>query len=387
MGITGLTKYIKDRHPNCYITCEASILAFRKVAIDTPIMMARYKSVNAEHVGRPYYNCNSWLKAFQYLVHSFRKNDIHPVFVFEGECPPEKNLTREKRRQDRLNMRNKTKALKESVQLLQESEMRGESLEIPEDLDKIWLKYLKDHKHPPESPFDLGAVSDLVQRRDRFNVPVRSRDYDKLEVLLKILGVPVIRAPMEAEALCSFLERSGTVDAVVSDDSDVLAYGCNRLIVDLAFSNSQAKDKITLIDGQMLRDSMGLSIAEFLDFCILCGTDFNKNISRVGPVSAMRLIQTHRSIDNIDLDVSILNHHRTREIITFFEMKTGAENKLPLLESYKEQCAWTDKPCWSLLIDFYTKMNIYMECGWMADGFVRKVKFHGLEDREECPEF
>ena len=46
----------------------------------------------------------------------------------------------------------------------------------------------------------------------------------------------------------------------------------------------------------------------------MCGTDYNKNIFRVGPSKALKLIQTHKSIDKVEMDVSILNHKRVREL-------------------------------------------------------------------------
>jgi len=52
----------------------------------------------------------------------------------------------------------------------------------------------------------------------------------------------------------------------------------------------------------------------------MCGTDYNKNIYKIGPEKAYALIKQHGSIDeiakNTTLDVSVLNHARSRELLT-----------------------------------------------------------------------
>ena len=50
------------------------------------------------------------------------------------------------------------------------------------------------------------------------------------------------------------------------------------------------------------------------NLCILCGTDYNKNIYKVGPKKAYDLLKKHESIDNFTIDTSILNHIRVREL-------------------------------------------------------------------------
>lgn len=45
---------------------------------------------------------------------------------------------------------------------------------------------------------------------------------------LKVQGVAFLVAPYEADAQMAYLARSGTVQLVVTEDSDLLAYGCPR---------------------------------------------------------------------------------------------------------------------------------------------------------------
>jgi flap endonuclease-1 len=45
------------------------------------------------------------------------------------------------------------------------------------------------------------------------------------KTLLRLMGVPVIEAPTEAEAQCAALARAGVVHAAVSEDMDTLTFG------------------------------------------------------------------------------------------------------------------------------------------------------------------
>lgn len=53
------------------------------------------------------------------------------------------------------------------------------------------------------------------------------------------------------------------------------------------------------ISGSELQQSSNLTPSQFLDFCILLGTDANPRIPGVGPVNAFKLMKTHGSIEAI----------------------------------------------------------------------------------------
>ena len=62
---------------------------------------------------------------------------------------------------------------------------------------------------------------------------------------------------------------------------------------------------------------------QFLDLCIMFGCDYNKNIPKIGPETSYKYIRKFGSIEEIEnkleLNVSILNHIRTRELFTGYE--------------------------------------------------------------------
>lgn len=51
----------------------------------------------------------------------------------------------------------------------------------------------------------------------------------KLICELKLLGIEYVVAPYEADAQMAFLDRIGEVAAIISEDSDLLLFGCKRV--------------------------------------------------------------------------------------------------------------------------------------------------------------
>jgi len=47
---------------------------------------------------------------------------------------------------------------------------------------------------------------------------------------LKAEGVTYVVAPYEADAQLAFLERNGFVDGIITEDSDLLVFGCKQVL-------------------------------------------------------------------------------------------------------------------------------------------------------------
>lgn len=75
------------------------------------------------------------------------------------------------------------------------------------------------------------------------------------------------------------------MDALVFGDSPILRhfFAPNRPIL--------------RIDPIVARRELRLSKKAFVDFCILCGTDFNSTIKGIGAVRALQYMQQHGSIE------------------------------------------------------------------------------------------
>ncbi|CAO3634473.1 unnamed protein product [Cunninghamella blakesleeana] len=99
----------------------------------------------------------------------------------------------------------------------------------------------------------------------------------------------------EAEAFCANLVKSGKADGTISEDLDTIAFG-DTLLLRYFFAK---KRSILQIDPIKAQEELNLTSDQFLDLCILCGTDFGPKIRGVGPIRALQLMKTHGSIENI----------------------------------------------------------------------------------------
>lgn len=59
--------------------------------------------------------------------------------------------------------------------------------------------------------------------------PTSPAFYNDLKQALQRDGVECIVAPYEADAQLAYLSRTGYVHAVISEDSDLLPFGCTRV--------------------------------------------------------------------------------------------------------------------------------------------------------------
>jgi len=110
------------------------------------------------------------------------------------------------------------------------------------------------------------------------------------------MGVPVIEAPCEAEAQCAALCAAGKVFATGTEDMDALTFGTALLLRNLNLSEAQKKP-IVEIDLKKVLEGLGLSMDQFIDFCILSGCDYCHTIRGIGPKRAYELIKKHRSLE------------------------------------------------------------------------------------------
>lgn len=195
-----------------------------------------------------------------------------PVFVFDGRPPDLKSDELERRREG------KRKA----------EEKREEALEEGDNI----------------------RASKLESRSQRLNDLI----LDTTKELFRVLDVPIIQAPREAEAQCAHMTREDDdVDYAASDDYDTLVYGCPFTVRDFT-----GGDEIELMDYLNTLDKHDINREQLVDIAILCGTDYNDGVSGFGPVTSLDAIRKHGDIWTVieeDDDISIDNLEQVRELL------------------------------------------------------------------------
>lgn len=142
------------------------------------------------------------------------------------------------------------------------------------------------------------------------------------EQLLKLLGVPVVRAKYEAEALCALLSHRGIVDGVISNDGDCLLFGAkvvytkysnenlnNGNIVRYSLDNLHARVEPTNESplGDQL-ETMKLSRHDLVSFAILTGSDIvGSGMEQVGHKKAIRFIKKCQSDNPLTKETAAWN--------------------------------------------------------------------------------
>jgi flap endonuclease-1 len=127
------------------------------------------------------------------------------------------------------------------------------------------------------------------------------------------MGYKCENAYGEAEATCAFLNRIGTVDGVLTEDTDVLAYR-----TPIMFHNLSIKDnKVMQINIKDILGKLDIKENEFLDFCILCGTDYNRNLNMIGPQKSFKLIKKYETIDKFNIEDKLINSKAKIELREF----------------------------------------------------------------------
>ncbi|KAL6531518.1 Elongation of fatty acids protein 2 [Orobanche minor] len=143
----------------------------------------------------------------------------------------------------------------------------------------------------------------ILKRDDATNnlseaLKATEQQYEDCKRLLRLMGVPVVEAPCEAEAQCSALCKANKVYAVASEDMDTLAFGAPLFLRHLMDSSSK---KIPVMEFELSKvlEEMNLTRDQFIDLCILSGCDYCDTIRDVGGLTALKLIRQHGSIERI----------------------------------------------------------------------------------------
>lgn len=140
---------------------------------------------------------------------------------------------------------------------------------------------------------------ELRQRRSCSQFASCSR---RCETLLQLLGVPVVRAVSEGEALCALLNKAGFVDGVISNDGDSFLYGAQTLYTSFTAENLEARKVIKFhVDNIVANlDANGsrtikLSREDLVAFAMLTGSDLCGDGQRfVGHKKAIQFIHACR---------------------------------------------------------------------------------------------
>jgi flap endonuclease-1 len=354
MGIKGLNVIIK-KHTCAIKEINISEFAFKKVAIDTSLFLYKYKAIFRD----------KWISCFIQLVSCLRKNDVHCVFIFDGQSPVEKQKEREERRSSRQKIEEKYKQLEADLQYYKISGEVTELLVETQDkytttLQNRLLGGIKNSNISVSKKINVSCIEEHIEKLKGQVISISKDDICLIKTFLEVVNVPYIQAEGEAESYCSYLCNWGIVDSVLTDDTDVLVYGTPLFIFDINSSSGNCK----MININELLNEFDLSYESFRDLCIMCGCDYNSNIKSVGQETSYKLIKEYKTIDNLPekYDKTILNHVRVRELFT-------------VPEKQKVNLGYCGIPNKQEFYQFMFENNIKLDFESIFSNFYKKITF------------
>ena len=252
MGIRGLNNLIKKYSQDAETIRDIKEYSGSIFGIDCSILLYKFRYASKAE--------NAHLVGIVNRIKYYLSNGILPVFVFDGDPPDAKRNTIQKR-QD-----NKEK-LYVRIEELRELENKAEKIE------------------------DKKVFSDEIIKISSQIIRIKKSHITECKELLEKSGIPYCTAPADAEKYCAFLQKNGLIDYTVTDDTDALTFGCEKII-------KTSINKIVEIDTNKVLQNFEMTTEMFIDFCILSGCDYSDTISSVGPVTSFNMIKQHKSIDN-----------------------------------------------------------------------------------------
>lgn len=259
MGIKSLFQVINENAPDAIKTGEIKNQFGRKVAIDASMSIYSFL-IAVRSDGQQLMNetgeTTSHLMGMFYRTLRIVDNGIKPLYVFDGAPPKLK-----------------------SGELAKRFQRKSEAQQAHEEAK------------------ETGTAED-IEKFSRRTVRVTREHNAECQRLLKLMGIPYIIAPTEAEAQCAVLARAGKVYAAASEDMDTLTFDSPVLLRHLTFSE-QRKEPILEIHLDKALEGLEMDRAQFIDLCILLGCDYLDPIKGVGPSTALKLIREHKNLEGV----------------------------------------------------------------------------------------
>lgn len=248
---------------------EITDLSGKTMAVDAFLWLHQFLSIIRQPDGTPLKDSKgritSHLSGIFYRSAKLIEKNIKLIWVFDGEPPSFKAGTTQERRA------------------------------IKEEAHKKWKEFLERG--------DLKEARKAAQATSHLT----SEMIDQSKNLLEYMGIPVVQAPSEGEAQCSYLCEKNLAYSVASQDSDSLLFNSPRLVRNLSITGKRKLPrqgvfvdvKPELIELKNVLKELGITREQLIILGLLVGTDYNPGIEGYGPKKALTLVTKDRTLKNI----------------------------------------------------------------------------------------
>jgi len=278
MGIKNLSVILKKYAPESISSININNLEGKTVAIDANLFIYRSIFAIRRGMGKDIKNTiNGKLFKVTHIyimfirLFGFIKMNIKPVFVFDSSYSYLKEKT---------------------------------------------IKVRKEIRKEIKRKYDNAETSKEKQKYYHISEDITHDEYDDIIELITLFGFPYIISPEEADSQCAYLIQKKLVDFVVSDDMDLLLFGCDKVIRKFTISHNKKMELITL---SKIIKGLHISMDSLIQLGILLGSDYAETVKGVGRIKAYEIITEYKSIENAKLNNKIPVDYEYIDAFNYFK--------------------------------------------------------------------
>lgn len=204
-------------------------------------------------------------KYLQFFIKKFsmlKSFKIEPYLIFDGDSIVVKKETEIKRREKRIENKNIAERLWQSGEKKNAMDYFQKCVDVTPEMAKCIIDYCK------------------------------------------VNGIQYVVAPFEADAQMVYLEKKGIIHGIISEDSDLLIFGCNRLITklnDYGECIEICRDDFTNLPRKFPLSQ--LSEEEIRTMVCLSGCDYTNGVPKIGLITAIKLVKRFRTVERVLLNI------------------------------------------------------------------------------------
>lgn len=229
MGIPHLNKYLFENCSKQSISKkQLECFKGKTIAVDTSIYLYKFIAENA------------LIENMYLLISIFQTYKITPIFVFDGKAPEEKKELLIQR-------------------IIEKNKAETKYNELRKQLEKI------------ESEEDKNEISIEMDSLKKKFIRIKDTHIKSVKEILDIYNISYFDAPGEADCLCAELVHSDIAWACLSDDMDMLVYGCTRVMRHI----SLLKHSVIFYNIVGVLRELDMSLSDFRKIAVVSGTDYN----------------------------------------------------------------------------------------------------------------
>lgn len=295
MGISKLNSFLKKKLKDVNIfkrgiqNVHLSKYKYKNLAIDISQILYKFRHDNL-------------IEELQIFIDKLIYFEINFIFVFDGK-PSNYKLNTIKARKDNKNKLYK-ELIKLEVKILENKVLENEKDTIQKKINKLKINTFKiTRKH----------ISDIQNYLD-------SKKYKYIHL-----------ENVEGDFVCHSLYNNDIIDAIISNDMDMLLYGCPILR-----NWSSTANFVDEYNSTTIYNNINMSKEQFLDFILMLGCDYLPNIGKISVNDAYYLIQTFKNIETIIKKISCYKTTKELNIDEFIDLDNAQDiNKERIVDIIK----------------------------------------------------